>query len=96
MLAQGEVEVLRDGVPVGSLSFRPAVLEGVLVEPVPDPARDPDPDPHPWEVAQVFAAASLVFAHFAGGLEDAELRDAFRAAADTAGERAVQGLDAKG
>jgi|SRR4051812_25984505 hypothetical protein len=60
------------------------------------PHPDPDPDPHPWEVAQVFAVAALVFARFSAGLEDAELRDAFRAAADTAGERAVRGLEAKG
>jgi hypothetical protein len=51
-----------------------------------------EPDPHPWDVAQVFAVASLVFAGFAASLEDGQLREAFRAAADTTGERAVKEL----
>ena len=56
------------------------------------PHVDLDPDPHPWDVAQMFAVASIVFARFASGLEEGELRDAFRTAADTAGERAVREL----
>lgn len=54
----------------------------------PVPWRVEEPDPHPWGVASMFAAAAVVFASFSGALEDGELRDAFRQAADKAGERA--------
>jgi hypothetical protein len=53
---------------------------------------DPDPDPHPWEVAEMFAVAALSFARVAAGLEDGPLRDAFRAAVEKTGERAVMEL----
>lgn len=56
---------------------------------------DPDPDPHPWDVAQMFAVAAVVFAGFAAGLEDGEFRDAFRSAADKLGERAEEELSSE-
>jgi hypothetical protein len=62
------------------------------VDPDPHPWFVGGPDPSPWEVAQMFAAAALVFARFASDLEEGELRDAFRAASDKAGERAVTEL----
>lgn len=44
IIEQGEVEIVRSGEPVGTLAFRSAVLEGVLLSPV--EASTPD---HPRE-----------------------------------------------
>ena len=58
LLAGGETEVRRDGVPIGTLAFRPAVLEGVLVEPEARPgseAGDPPVPPPPREDVTVVA-----------------------------------------
>jgi hypothetical protein len=46
ILAKGEVDVVRSGEPVGTLAFRSAVLEGVLLPPAeessPDRVREPE------------------------------------------------------
>lgn len=50
------------------------------------------PDPLPWKVAEMFAAASVVFARFSGGLQDGALREAFREGAEKLGARAVASI----
>jgi hypothetical protein len=67
-----------------------------LVDPDSHPWFVAGPDPSPWHVAQMFAAASIVFARYSSGLEEGDLRDGFRGASDKAGERAVTALSAKG
>jgi hypothetical protein len=42
----------------------------------------------------MFAAAALVFANYSARLEDGDLRNAFREAADTVGNQAVEELRA--
>lgn len=47
IMALGEVAVVRSGEPEGTLSFRPAVLEGVVLPPVTEGGSEPAPEPTP-------------------------------------------------
>ena len=67
-----------------------------LVDPDPHPWFVAGPDRSPWNVAQMFASASIVFARYSSGLEDGDLRDGFRGASDKAGERAGGGAQRQG
>ena len=47
IMAHGEVAIVRSGEPEGTLSFRPTVLEGVVLPPGTEGGSEPAPEPTP-------------------------------------------------
>ena len=65
----GEVAIVRSGVPVGTLTFQPAVLEGVLLPPAAENSQDQVPE---REDVKVVATTMLM-----SDAARVRLRDAF-------------------